>query len=273
MAALDNYLRRRVAQEEDSEPLRELPNLLERCRLWKEASGKEVKAYIGDLCDWSFVAGVFGEFRPEAVVHYAEQPSAPYSMLRRSAAALTIENNLMATANTIFAIREFCPDAHLVKLGTMGEYGTPNIDIEEGWLEVEHKGRQHKFLYPPPGGQPLPHHEGDGHGLALVLCADVGSSGDGLDAGTGLRDGDRREQGASGIVSALCLRRAVRHGAEPVHRAGGGGVSADGLRQGGADAGLPGHPGHLGLHPAFHRESGGQGGSCGFSTSSWRLSR
>jgi UDP-sulfoquinovose synthase len=65
---------------------------------------------------------------------------------------LTLKNNLTVTANIIFAVREFCPDAHIVKLGTMGEYGTPDIDIEEGWLEVEHKGRQHTFLYPRQAG-------------------------------------------------------------------------------------------------------------------------
>lgn len=81
-------------------------------------------------------------------MHYAEQPAAPYSMLNRKAAMLTLNNNLNVTANVIFAVREFAPDAHIVKLGTMGEYGTPNIDIEEGWLEVLHKGRTQQFLYP-----------------------------------------------------------------------------------------------------------------------------
>jgi UDP-sulfoquinovose synthase len=95
---------------------------------------------------------VFEKFGPQAIVHYAEQPAAPYSMLNRKAATLTLKNNLIVTANVIFAVRKFCPDAHIVKLGTMGEYGTPNIDIEEGWLEVEHKGRQHKFLYPRQAG-------------------------------------------------------------------------------------------------------------------------
>jgi UDP-sulfoquinovose synthase len=69
-------------------------------------------------------------------------------MLNRRAAVLTLHNNLTVTANVIFAVREFCPEAHIVKIGTMGEYGTPNIDIEEGWLEVEQKGRRQKFLYP-----------------------------------------------------------------------------------------------------------------------------
>jgi UDP-sulfoquinovose synthase len=148
VAVVDNYLRRRMCCEEDSPPLFDVPSLHERVRLWKSHSGCEVSVFIGDLGQWDFVAEVFSRFAPEAVVHYAEQPSAPYSMLNRRAATLTLSNNLAVTANVIFAVREFCPAAHIVKLGTMGEYGTPNIDIEEGWLEVEHKGRNHKFLYP-----------------------------------------------------------------------------------------------------------------------------
>jgi len=152
VAVVDNYLRRNMARETDSEPLLELPNLQRRCALWKADSGNEVRSFVGDLCDWDFVAELYESFRPEAIVHYAEQPSAPYSMMNRRAASMTLSNNLTVTANTVFAVKEFCPDAHIVKLGTMGEYGTPNIDIEEGWLEVEHKGRKQKFLYPRQAG-------------------------------------------------------------------------------------------------------------------------
>lgn len=152
VAVVDNYLRRRLAREEDVETLHPTPNLHERVRLWQAQSGKEIKIFIGDLNDWPFVERVFREFEPEAVVHYAEQPSAPYSMLSREAATLTLHNNLGVTANLIYAVREFCPEAHIVKLGTMGEYGTPNIDIEEGWLEIEHKGRKDRFLYPRQAG-------------------------------------------------------------------------------------------------------------------------
>ena len=108
--------------------------------------------YIGDLCDWAFINKVFSEFQPDTIIHYAEQPSAPYSMLNADTARLTLMNNIGATGNVILAMQEHCPDAHLIKLGTMGEYGTPNIDIEEGWLDVEHKGRSHKFLFPRQAG-------------------------------------------------------------------------------------------------------------------------
>ena len=150
--AVDNYLRRRLMRDIDCEALFDVPNLHERARLWAEKSGHEVAVRIGDLDDWTFIASVFEEFRPEAIIHYAEQPSAPYSMLDRRAARLTLDNNLGVTFNVIHAMNEFTPDAHLVKLGTMGEYGTPNIDIEEGWIEIEHKGRKGKFLFPRAAG-------------------------------------------------------------------------------------------------------------------------
>lgn len=150
--AVDNYLRRELMREIDCEALFEVPNLHERARLWKEKSGHEVAVRIGDLDDWTFIASVFEEFRPETIIHYAEQPSAPYSMLDRRAARKTLDNNLGVTFNTIHAMNEYTPDAHLVKLGTMGEYGTPNIDIEEGWIEIEHKGRTGKFLFPRAAG-------------------------------------------------------------------------------------------------------------------------
>jgi UDP-sulfoquinovose synthase len=148
VAVVDNYLRRRLCREENVEPLFCVPNLHERVGLWESVSGYSVPVLIGDLTHWDFVEEVFRAFTPEGIVHYAEQPAAPYSMLNRQAATLTLQNNLTVTANVIFAVREFCPEAHIVKIGTMGEYGTPNIDIEEGWLDVEHKGRRHKFLYP-----------------------------------------------------------------------------------------------------------------------------
>lgn len=152
VAVVDNYLHRKITREEDVEPLWEAPNLQARVRLWKEISGTQLEVHIGDLTEWEFVAQVFNQFRPDTVIHYAEQPSAPYSMLNRKAATLTLHNNLAVTTNVIFAVREFCPEAHLIKLGTMGEYGTPNIDIEEGWITINHNNRSDKFLYPRQAG-------------------------------------------------------------------------------------------------------------------------
>lgn len=148
VAGVDNYFRRRAAMELDCEPLVQTPNLIRRAALWKEITGKGIDVRIGDCTDYDFLLSVMREFRPDAVVHYAEQPSAPYSMLGHREAAFTLQNNLMSTLNVAYAIRETNPECHLVKLGTMGEYGTPNIDIEEGWIEIEHKGRRDKFLFP-----------------------------------------------------------------------------------------------------------------------------
>ena len=152
VVAVDSYLRRQLCREVKVRPLNEVPELDKRCAIWQSLTGAKIEYRIGDLTEWEVIAGVFRDFGPQAVVHYAEQPAAPYSMLNRQAATLTLRNNLLVTANVIFAVKEFSPDAHVVKLGTMGEYGTPNIDIEEGWLEVAHKGRHQKFLYPRQAG-------------------------------------------------------------------------------------------------------------------------
>lgn len=145
---VDNYLRRRLAQELDVDPLLTLPTLQQRASLWRARSGRTVAVRVGDLCDWEVMAGAVRESEPDAIVHYAEQPSAPYSMIDRRGADLTLMNNLRVTFNLIQAVRQHAPDAHIIKLGTMGEYGTPDIDIEEGWIEIEHRGRKGRFLYP-----------------------------------------------------------------------------------------------------------------------------
>jgi UDP-sulfoquinovose synthase len=149
---VDNYLRRRIALETDSEALIRTPNLLERARRFEAVTGRHVEARIGDCCDYDFLLSVFRASRPDVVVHYAEQPSGPYSMADYRAARLTLDNNLGATLNVIWAVMEAAPECHIVKLGTMGEYGTPNIDIEEGWITIEHKGRSDKFLFPRQTG-------------------------------------------------------------------------------------------------------------------------
>ena len=145
---VDNYLRRSLCRDLDIAPLFPTLNLLERVRLWKEVSGEEINVSIGDCCDYGILSEVFQQCQPEAVIHYAEQPSAPYSMLNHKSANLTLTNNLQSTLNVIWAVHEHASKCHIVKLGTMGEYGTPNIDIEEGWIEIEHKGRQDRFLFP-----------------------------------------------------------------------------------------------------------------------------
>jgi UDP-sulfoquinovose synthase len=146
---VDNYLRRRAHEEAGTDTLVPIPaSLPERADAWREVAGKEIGVTEGDLVDWEVTEGVFRSFRPEAIVHYGEMPSAPYSMRDREHAVFTQHNNVVNTLNVVWAMREHAPDAHLVKLGTMGEYGTPNIDIEEGYLEIEHEGRRDTLPFP-----------------------------------------------------------------------------------------------------------------------------
>ncbi|MDO5302144.1 MAG: NAD-dependent epimerase/dehydratase family protein [Tissierellia bacterium] len=152
VAIVDNLVRREIDEEMGSNSLTPIASLEERVAKWKEVSGKEIKTYVGDLNDWDFLSKVFQEFKPEAFVHYAEQRSAPYSMIDREHTIYTQQNNVLGTLNVLYAMKEFAPDCHLIKLGTMGEYGTPNIEIEEGYLEVEHKGRKDTFLFPKRPG-------------------------------------------------------------------------------------------------------------------------
>lgn len=145
---VDNYLRRQTCLQTNSQPLFEIPTLDDRAKIFKSLTGLDIDVRIGDLRDYAFTRGLVEEFQPEAVIHYAEQPSAPYSMQGEPQARLTLMNNLEVTFNVIWAVKEVVPDCHIVKLGTMGEYGTPNIDIEEGYLDIQHNGREDRFLYP-----------------------------------------------------------------------------------------------------------------------------
>ena len=150
--AVDNYLRRTIALQTRSQALMPNPDLPDRARIFQEVSGHLVKVEIGDCTDYRFMERLFRDFQPDAVVHYAEQPSGPYSMMGYDEANTTLTNNLAATFNVIWGVLQHAPDCHIIKLGTMGEYGTPDIDIEEGWLEIEHKGRKDTFLFPRQAG-------------------------------------------------------------------------------------------------------------------------
>ncbi len=152
VCVVDNYLRRNIAMETGSEALMLTPNLNDRVRIFKDVSGYSMRVEIADCSDYRVLSEIVKDFSPETIIHYAEQPSAPYSMMSFDSAKLTMDNNLGVTFNVIWAVIQHAPDCHIVKLGTMGEYGTPNIDIEEGWLDIEHNGRRHKFLYPRQAG-------------------------------------------------------------------------------------------------------------------------
>jgi UDP-sulfoquinovose synthase len=152
VAVVDNFAKRGWELEIGVRPLFPVPTLHERIRAWREVTENEIELYVGDLTDYAFVEDVVRRFRPDAIIHYGEQPSAPYSMIDVRRATYTQANNVVGTLNVLFALRDVSPETHLVKLGTMGEYGTPDIDIEEGYLTVNHKGRSHTFLYPKTPG-------------------------------------------------------------------------------------------------------------------------
>jgi UDP-sulfoquinovose synthase len=148
VALVDNLARRAWDVELGADSLVPIATLNERIVAWRELTGKAIATHVGDLQDYAFISGLIRDFQPEAIVHYAEQRSAPYSMIDRQHAVFTQVNNVVGTLNILYAMHDFAPDAHLVKLGTMGEYGTPNIDIEEGYIEIDHKGRKDTLPYP-----------------------------------------------------------------------------------------------------------------------------
>ncbi|MEM8810281.1 MAG: NAD-dependent epimerase/dehydratase family protein [Cyanobacteria bacterium P01_G01_bin.38] len=152
VAILDSLVRRHWDMEIQSETLTPIAPIQTRLQRWKDLTGKVIDLFIGDINNYSFLEQSMLEFKPEAVVHFGEQRSAPFSMIDREHAVLTQVNNVVGTLNLLYVIRDHFPDCHLVKLGTMGEYGTPNIDIEEGYITIEHNGRKDTLPYPKQPG-------------------------------------------------------------------------------------------------------------------------
>jgi UDP-sulfoquinovose synthase len=152
VAIADNFARRQWDHELGVQSLTPISPLSNRLRIWRRLTGITIELFVGDVTDYEFLSTVIKDFEPEAVVHFAEQRAAPYSMIDRNHAVFTQVNNVVGTLNLLFALREFQPDSHLIKLGTMGEYGTPNIDIEEGYITIEHNGRKDTVPYPKQAG-------------------------------------------------------------------------------------------------------------------------
>jgi UDP-sulfoquinovose synthase len=152
VGVVDNFVRRGYDHEMGVESLVPISPMHHRIKVWEQVSGLRIESIVGDLTDAAFVDRTIERFAPEAVVHFAEQRSAPYSMIDRHHAVYTQVNNVVGTLNLLYSIAEHDPSIHLVKLGTMGEYGTPNIDIEEGFIEITHKGRTDVLPYPKQPG-------------------------------------------------------------------------------------------------------------------------
>jgi UDP-sulfoquinovose synthase len=152
VGVIDNLARRAWDDSGGTDSLTPTRSLSERVDLWKRLTGRLIEMYMGDIQNYDFLAEVVPQFAPDAIVHFGEQRSAPFSMIDRQHAVFTQTNNVIGNLNLLYAIKEFCPNAHLVKLGTMGEYGTPNIDIEEGFIEISHNGRKDLLPYPKQPG-------------------------------------------------------------------------------------------------------------------------
>jgi UDP-sulfoquinovose synthase len=152
VAIVDNFVRRQWDLDLGVQTLTPIRSLRERLKVWKDLTGKTIETFVGDMTDYAFLSAHIRDFEPDTVIHFAEQRSAPYSMIDREHATFTQVNNLVGTMNLLFALREFNSDCHLVKLGTMGEYGTPNIDIEEGYIHIEHNGRTDSLPFPKQPG-------------------------------------------------------------------------------------------------------------------------
>ncbi|MEB3252474.1 MAG: NAD-dependent epimerase/dehydratase family protein [Cyanobacteriota bacterium] len=149
---LDSLVRRHWDAQLLIETLTPISPIQARLQRWKDLTGKHIELYIGDINDYTFLERSMLTFAPDAVVHFGEQRSAPFSMIDREHAVLTQANNVLGNLNLLYALRDHFPDCHLVKLGTMGEYGTPNIDIEEGYITIEHNGRKDTLPYPKQPG-------------------------------------------------------------------------------------------------------------------------
>mmetsp|Transcript_37674 Transcript_37674/g.52336 ORF Transcript_37674/g.52336 Transcript_37674/m.52336 type:complete len:432 (+) Transcript_37674:3-1298(+) len=147
----DSLIRRMMDSQLGSDSLTPIASIHQRVAKWEELTGKKIELFIGDICDYEFFSEAVKSFAPDSIIHFGEQRSAPYSMLSRSKGVFTQTNNVMGTINTLYAIKDYAPNCHLVKLGTMGEYGTPNIDIEEGYITITHNGRTDTLPYPKQG--------------------------------------------------------------------------------------------------------------------------
>src|ERR1700693_1582946 len=152
VSIVDNYVRRLWDHELGAQTLTPILPLSDRLRIWTRLTAKNIQLFVADVTNYDFLLSTVKQVQPDAIIHFAEQRSAPYSMIDRKHAVFTQVNNVVGTLNVLFAIREFAPDCHLVKLGTMGEYGTPNIDIEEGYIKIQHNGRSDVVPYPKQPG-------------------------------------------------------------------------------------------------------------------------
>ncbi|QNE89232.1 NAD-dependent epimerase/dehydratase family protein [Corynebacterium incognita] len=140
VAIVDNLSRRAIDKELGAESLTPIASIEERIAAWKEVSGKELSFHNIDVAqDYDGLLEFINTYSPDAIVHFAEQRAAPYSMKSARNKRYTVDNNINATHNLLAAVVESGKDIHIAHLGTMGVYGygTAGMEIPEGYLDVE----------------------------------------------------------------------------------------------------------------------------------------
>ena len=153
VCGIDNFSRRKNVEEMNSHSALPILSMEERIKLLKKRYGDKVEFYEGDLLDPKFTDDVLKKFQPDVIVHLAEQPSAPYSMIDQEHNVYTQKNNVIGNLNLLHSMHRHTPKAHLVKLGTMGEYGyDPGLEIPEGFFEIEFRGKKATLPYPRLAG-------------------------------------------------------------------------------------------------------------------------
>lgn len=152
VAGIDKGFRRSWVNEMGSHSAIPIASFDARLEAFQMLTGHPLPVWWGDLCDYVVARDAICSFQPEAIVHLAEMPSAAYSMMDVDHCVYTQRNNIVGTLNLLHAIHAECPSAHLVKLGTMGEYGTPNVPIPEGFFEIEYRGRKDRLPFPRQAG-------------------------------------------------------------------------------------------------------------------------
>lgn len=228
VAGIDALYRRAWVEEMGSDSAIPISPIDERLRALREHADQEIPFWNGDLRDYGLVERIFREFEPEAVIHLGECPSAPYSMIDREHTTFVQMNNLITTFNLLFAMRDLAPDAHLLKLGTMGEYGTPNVDIPEGFFEIEYRGRKDRMPFPRQA--PSWYHWSKVHGSNNIMFAckiwglratDVmqgvvfGTRIEGMDSDRRLRTRLDFDQAFGTVINRFCCQAVIEHPLTP----------------------------------------------------------
>ncbi len=157
---MDSLVRRDWDREHGLDSLVPIASMRRRIGEWHRLTGRTIRFEEADVTDYDALHRIVHDLVPDAVVHFGQQRSAPFSMIDREHAMRTHLNNTVGNMNVLWALHECAPQAHLVKLGTMGEYGTPNIDIEEGFIDDRAQRPQRPAPVPEAARLVLPPDEG-----------------------------------------------------------------------------------------------------------------